>query len=176
MSSQMAAAMGSHRFILLSERESGPGNSRLNGEKGVLLAWSGTAPLALQARWLIWFQCLVLTLAWHSTLCHLLLSAWRDVAHVTSDRLRGLIETVGKVYRVNRDYITSLKLLGQLKLGHWQLHIIINIFEIGQKPPKNQRSHNISHSLSQTPYLPIPITYRVSRGHYMPLSLPYTHT
>lgn len=75
---------GSHG---IAERgESGPGNSRLNGEKQVLLACSGTAPLAPQARWLIWFQCLVWTLARHSTLCHLLQSAWGDVAHVTSNR------------------------------------------------------------------------------------------
>ncbi len=130
------AAIGSHRFFLLTERESGPGNSRLNREKGVLLACSGTAPLALQARWLIWFQCLVLTLAWHSTLCLLLLSAWGDVAHVTSDRLKGLIDTMCNTYRVHKGYIISLKLWYQIKRWHRLLHIKFYIFEIGQKPTK----------------------------------------
>lgn len=44
---------GITQFGPFPERQSGPGNSRLNREKKVLLACSGTAPLTLQARWLI---------------------------------------------------------------------------------------------------------------------------
>lgn len=48
-------------YLPLWRRESGPGNSRLSGERRVLLAWSGTAPLSPRARCLIWFRRLVLT-------------------------------------------------------------------------------------------------------------------
>lgn len=44
---------GITQFGPFPKRQSGPGNSRLNREKKVLLACSGTAPLTLQARWLI---------------------------------------------------------------------------------------------------------------------------
>lgn len=131
LSSQMAAAMRSHRFTLLSEKESGPGNSRLNREKGVLLAWSGTAPPALQARWLIWFQCLVLTLAWQSTLCHLLLSAWADVAHVASDWLMGLILKLWAKRIVRTGDISY-----EFMFWHWLLHIKIYIFVSWPKATK----------------------------------------
>lgn len=47
LSSQMAAPMRSHQFIFLSvAKESGPGNSGLSGERGVLLAWSDAALLS----------------------------------------------------------------------------------------------------------------------------------
>lgn len=116
LSSPMTAAIRSKRFNPPpSEKESGPGNSRLKREKGLLLAWSGTAPLALQARWLIWFQCLVLTPSWHSTLCHLLLSAWSDVAHVASDWLMGLIGIVSNAYSVHRAY----KHVAQATINQW---------------------------------------------------------
>lgn len=79
----------SHTVLVpVSVRESGPESSRLNTQEKVLLTCPGTAAIVLQARWLIWFQYLVLTLAWHSALCHPVLSEREDVLHVTFDRVK----------------------------------------------------------------------------------------